>query len=221
MADYRRVYVAGGTYFFTVVTHGRRPWMVDPALSAFREAYRRVAREHPFETIAAVVLPDHLHCIWSLPEGDADFSGRWRRIKRVTTNALRNTGMSGRFWQPRFWEHLIRDERDLRAHMDYVHYNPVRHGLVARPSEWAASSLRRYIRAGWYPEDWAADPGDLVDGRKGGGWGEPRANRTGERAIVDASMACAAMRSSFGRVPAYVLRSAHQAVGFRSGPPGS
>jgi len=164
MADYRRLRVAGGTYFFTVVTAGRRPWLgPEEARNIFRRAYRRVARELPLETVAAVVLPDHVHCIWRLPAGDADFSNRWRKIKRLSTNALVATGLHGPFWQPRFWEHVIRDETDLAHHVDYIHYNPVRHGLVARPIDWPASSLHRYVEAGWYPADWAAEPVEPID----------------------------------------------------------
>ncbi len=109
-----------------------------------------------------VVLPDHLHCIWHLPAGVDDFSRRWQRIKRRTTETMRRRGVTGPFWQARFWEHLIRDERDLRMHLDYVHYNPVRHGLVGKATEWSASSVHRYIRDGWYAPDWGiADPEDV------------------------------------------------------------
>ena len=155
MSDYRRVYVPGGTYFFTAVTADRRPWLGSPdGLDAFRTAYRRVVRDRPFETIAVVVLPDHVHCIWRLPDGDAAFASRWKRLKRRTTELLRVRGHEGPFWQKRYWERLIRDEADLHVHMDYVHYNPVRHGLVARASDWSASSIHRYIRSGWYAADW-------------------------------------------------------------------
>lgn len=139
MSNYRRAHVPGGTYFFTAVTAGRRPWLgADEGLDAFRMACRRVARDQPFETLAAVVLPDHVHCIWRLPIGDAEFSLRWQRIKRRTVEPLRRRGWKGPLRQARFWERLIRDEVDLRVHMDYVHSNPVRHGWVERAAEWEA-----------------------------------------------------------------------------------
>jgi putative transposase len=96
-----------------------------------------------------VLLPDHLHCLWTLPDGDADFSRRWSVIKRLTTQACGSP-----IWQPRFWEHAIRDERDLHRHLDYVHGNPVKHGLVQRAADWPYSSFHRYLRNGAYPEDW-------------------------------------------------------------------
>jgi len=164
MANYRRAYVAGGSYFFTAVTAGRRPWLgTDEGLRAFRTAYRRVAKECPFETIAAVVLPDHLHCIWRLPAGDADFPRRWQRLKRRTRELLEARGFEGPFWQARYWERVIRDEADLRAHMDYVHYNPVRHGWVARAADWRASSIHRFIRAGWYAPDWGVSDVEALE----------------------------------------------------------
>ena len=156
MSDYRRCHVAGGTYFFTVVTADRKPWLgTEVGCNAFRNAYKVVAADAPFKTMAAVVLPDHMHCIWMLPDNEHEFSRRWQRIKRRTTELLKRHGMEGPFWQPRFWEHLIRDESDLCRHMDYVHYNPVKHGLVPRASQWGPSSIHRYIRMGWYAPDWA------------------------------------------------------------------
>ena len=163
MGRYVRARVAGGTWFFTVVTAGRRRWLASTqGLDAFRSSYRDVAKDQPFETVAMVVLPEHLHCVWRLPDGDDDFSRRWQRIKRRTTERMRRRGMTGPFWQARFWEHSIRDERDLRMHLDYVHYNPVRHGLVGKAAEWSASSIHRYIRDGWYSPDWGvAEPDDV------------------------------------------------------------
>lgn len=173
MGNYRRLFMPGGTYFFTVVTANRRPlFSGDSELEILRRAYRRVERERPFKTLAAVILPDHIHCIWQLPDADTDFPGRWKKIKRLTINGLERTGFDGPFWQSRFWEHLIRDEEDLRTHMDYVHYNPVRHGFSERASDWAASSIHRYIRSGLYTADWAADP-CVLDGTTAAE-GEPR-----------------------------------------------
>ena len=122
-------------------------------------------RERPFAIEAIVVLPDHLHTIMTLPPDDSDFSGRWRRIKSLFTRQVVSTGFAcprnsrGEYalWQRRFWEHTIRDERDLVAHMDYIHYNPVKHGLASRVSDWPFSSFHRYVRIGALPDDWAGD----------------------------------------------------------------
>jgi len=164
MSDYRRVYVPGGTYFFTVVTAERRPWLGSPAgLAALRQAMRATRCRRPFATLAIVVLPDHLHAIWALPDNDHDFSVRWKAIKQRCANTLRRSGFDvGPLWQPRFWEHLIRDEADFRHHVNYIHYNPVKHGLCAMPADWAASSFHRFVNGGVYPRDWGG-PVDLID----------------------------------------------------------
>lgn len=157
MADYRRFLIPGGTYFFTVVTAKRRPWLSrHSARKILAGVMREVRSEFPFETVGLVVLPDHLHAVWRLPDGDSDFRGRWHRIKQRTTLRLRAVGgLTGRLWQPRFWEHAIRDEDDLRRHLDYIHYNPVKHGFVASPRDWGPSSFHRYVTAGVYAADWA------------------------------------------------------------------
>jgi putative transposase len=168
MPEFRRWYVPGGTYFFTVVTQDRLPVLQGPeAVRMLGRVMRKVRRRYPFQTPAIVVLPDHLHCVWTLPQGDADFSGRWRRIKRAFSDqwvsaggpeALRSASRVRRgehgVWQRRFWEHQIRDEGDLERHMDYVHYNPVKHGHAARPADWPWSSFPRHVRLGQYPPDW-------------------------------------------------------------------
>jgi putative transposase len=166
---YRRARVEGGTYFFTVVTHRRRRFLCEPEnVSHLREAFRYVMRRHPFEIDAFVLLPDHLHCIWTLPEGDCDFSTRWRLVKSTFTRTCSKTchGIVSRsrrqkgeqaIWQRRFWEHQIRDERDLIQHVEYIHYNPVKHGLVKAPRDWEYSSFHRYVRKGIYGQEWGAD----------------------------------------------------------------
>jgi len=156
MADYERVLVPGGTYFFTVVTAHRRRWLATPwGQRALGDAIRSVRADLPFATDAIVILPDHVHAIWTLPDGDDDFSRRWQRIKHRTTARLRREhGFRGRVWQPRFWEHLIRDDDDLHRHLDYIHYNPVKHGLCSLPLEWSASSFHRYVNKGVYAADW-------------------------------------------------------------------
>lgn len=169
MSHYRRAAVPGGSYFFTVVTERRQPILIDPAVRlALREAIVSVRQTLPFRIDGWVLLPDHLHAIWTLPDGDADFSNRWRLIKRHVTRVCgpdycrpelltqrRCAKQYGTLWQHRFWEHLIRGERDFRQHMDYLHANPVKHGLVNAAIDWRWSSFHRWVRHGVYPPDWA------------------------------------------------------------------
>ena len=164
MADYQRIYVPGGTYFFTIVTAHRRPWLsTDAGRAILGRAMREVRRDQPFDTVALVVLPDHLHVIWRLPNGDTDFSRRWRRIKQRASHGLRKSSeLTGPFWQSRFWEHWIRDGDDLQRHIDYIHYNPVKHGLVASPADWNASTFHRFVAKGVYAADWGG-PDDMID----------------------------------------------------------
>ena len=150
MSNFRRNYQAGGTYFFTVVSKNRAPIFTQPHVRALLKSaieYTRVQR--PFEVDAWVLLPDHLHTIWTLPEGDADYSTRWQNIKRWVSREMGQT-----IWQPRFWEHTIRDERDFQQHMDYVHYNPVKHGLSNTAADWAYSTFHRHVKLSNYPPDW-------------------------------------------------------------------
>ena len=168
MPNYRRFTVPGALYFFTVVTHERRPFLVDPiARRCLREAFRVVRARYAFEIPAIVVLPDHLHAIWSMPQADSAYSLRWRRIKEeFTERYLAQGGHDGArsasrqkreergVWQRRFWEHTILDDTDFERHVDYIHYNPVKHGLVACPRDWAFSSFARWVRQGIYPDSW-------------------------------------------------------------------
>jgi putative transposase len=161
MRTYRRLYEAGGTYFFTVVTAARWPCFDDRQhVRMLGDAWRRTRASHAFTSLAIAVMPDHLHCIWTLPPGDADFSLRWELIKKRFADNLRcgSEQAPKAIWQPRFWEHLIRDDDDLTRHLDYVHYNPVKHGHAATPAAWPYSSFERYVRAGRYAPDWGADP---------------------------------------------------------------
>jgi putative transposase len=170
MSDYRRYYVPGGTYFFTLVTERRAPLF---GSAAARLLLGRVMRlrflRYPVQLIAIVLLPDRLHTLWTLPQGDRDYSLRWRWIKREFTrdwlaiggaeqarSIARRAERRRGIWQRRFWEHMIRDETDLETHFDYLHYNPVKHGLVPRPRDWPWSSFHRWVRAGQYSIDWAA-----------------------------------------------------------------
>ena len=166
---YRRWRVAGGTYFFTLVTRDRAPLLVsDGAVAAWRRAVEAVGARRPFVVEAEVVLPDHIHTIWALPDGDDDFPTRMRLVKRAATIELgaqlpgvlaRVRGRKGErpVWQPRYWEHLIRDEADFDGHLDYIHANPVRHGLAATPLDWPHSSFRRWMAAGRYDAWWGAE----------------------------------------------------------------
>ncbi len=166
MPNYRRARNAGATYFFTVVTARRRALLATAdAVAALSRSVAEVRRRMPFTVDAWVVLPEHMHAIWTLPLDDADFSTRWGRIKAGFTRRagiahVSASGRDGGVWQPRFWEHLVRDETDLAAHMDYLHYNPVKHGHVARVVDWPYSSFHRCVRDGVYAADWGAvEPG--------------------------------------------------------------
>lgn len=180
MSDYRRWYVPGGMYCFTVVTYRRRALLTEPlARRCLRRAFQVVQATRPFEIPAIVLLPDHLHALWTLPRGDADYSTRWRRIKEEFTRRYlaeggleleQTTSRRDRkergVWQRRFWEHAIRDETDLERHFDYIHYNPVKHGLAACPRDWPFSSFHRCVRENHYPADWgcsSAPPPSLGD----------------------------------------------------------
>jgi putative transposase len=153
MPIYIRAQKPGGTFFFTVVTHLRQRLFEDPEnRSILHRAIMEVQSAHPFTMDAWVLLPEHLHCIWTLPEGDGDFSKRWGLIKAKFSRKTKAHGQQA--WQNRFWEHLIRDERDLHAHLDYIHYNPVKHGLVASPKDWPFSTFHRYVQDGLCSLNW-------------------------------------------------------------------
>jgi len=173
---YRRAQVQGGTYFFTVVTYKRVKIFNRPENAALlRQAIEKVRKSYPFKIDAFVLLPEHFHCIWTLPQDDADFSTRWRLIKSNFSRKASHVGWveernpTGQaisasrlkknekaVWQRRFWEHLIRDEQDLKHHVEYIHYNPVKHGYVKAPKDWNFSSFHRYVNNGIYDLQWAA-----------------------------------------------------------------
>ena len=168
MPQYRRADVPGGSYFFTVVMERRQRVLTDePVRVALREAIQKVRADRPFRIDGWVLLPDHLHAIWTLPVDDADFSTRWRLIKshvtRACGDAYRNWALlsarrvekrQGTLWQQRYWEHLLRDDADFAHHLDYLHWNPVKHGLVTRAGDWPWSSFHRYVAGGKYGADW-------------------------------------------------------------------
>lgn len=168
MPRYIRAFVPGGTFFFTVALLERRRRLLTSHIEALREAFASVRAERPFVIDAMVVLPDHLHCIWTLPPDDADFSSRWHAIKARFSRSIpkgersspRRTAKGERgIWQRRFWEHAIRDETDFERHADYIHYNPVKHGHARRAADWPYSSFARYVQRGVYSLDWGAADG--------------------------------------------------------------
>lgn len=166
MPNYRRCFLAGGTFFFTVNLLERDRDSLVRHVTLLREAVRTVRAARPFEIVAWVVMPDHLHCIWTLPPGDTNYPERWRLIKLLFSRALARTerlnasreskGERG-IWQRRFWEHTIRNELDLNNHIDYVHCNPVKHGYATHPVDWPHSTIHRYIEQGLLPRDWGSD----------------------------------------------------------------
>ncbi|SET15206.1 putative transposase [Nitrosomonas marina] len=160
---YRRANVKGGTYFFTVNLAERHLCLLTKYVDALREAVRSVKQRHPFYIDAFVVLPDHLHAIWTPPEQDADFATRWMLIKaqfsrRMPKNEHRSVSRKKKgergIWQRRYWEHMIRNDNDYARHVDYIHFNPVKHGYVDHAVDWAWSSIHRYIAAGVILPDW-------------------------------------------------------------------
>ncbi len=166
MTNYRRNFLRGGWFFFTANLADRRLRLLTTHIDLLRQAFRDVRRRHPFGIEAVVVLPDHLHTVWSLPEDDADFALRWRLIKTIFSRGLpggepisaSRAGKGERgIWQRRYWEHTLRDEADLVRHLDYIHFNPVKHGHVRCVKDWPYSSFRRMVRLGVYPVDWAGD----------------------------------------------------------------
>ena len=177
MVRYRRNLVPGASYFFTVTLADRRSEVLVRHAGALRAAFRSVRQAHPFEVDAVVILPEHLHILMTLPHGDRRYPQRWMLIKRCFTEALLKSGCgipqraNGEYalWLRRYWEHTIRDERDYERHVDYIHFNPVKHGLVSRVCDWPYSSFHRYVRRGVMAEDWAGDAAAKI----GGKFGEP------------------------------------------------
>ncbi|HVC56360.1 MAG TPA: transposase [Stellaceae bacterium] len=173
MTEYRRNTVAGGTYFFTANLADRRSFLLIEKIELLRAAFRYTRERHPFTIDAIVVLPDHLHTVWTLPEGDSDFAVRWNLIKGGFTrflpraeciSASRLRKRERGIWQRRYWEHTLRDDDDFARHVDYIHFNPVKHGYVEDPAAWPFSSFRRMVRLGFYPENWASDAADHESG---------------------------------------------------------
>ncbi|WP_028456413.1 REP-associated tyrosine transposase [Chitinilyticum litopenaei] len=176
MTNYRRDRTCGGTWFFTVNLAERNRQLLVEQIEVLRESFRQVMRVHPFRIDGIVVLPEHLHAILTLPAGDADYALRWRLIKTGFSRSLarmerisasrRSKGERG-IWQRRYWEHLIRDDNDFARHLDYLHFNPVRHGHVQHVRDWPWSSFHRYVKLGLLPVNWG--DGLAVDGEFGEG----------------------------------------------------
>ena len=170
MPQYRRAKTKGAAYFFTVncLQRGQAGILTDN-IDLLRNSFRKVKLDHPFTVDAIVILPDHLHCIWTMPENDADFSKRWSLIKGNFSRTLpmekseaisksRKLRSERGIWQRRFWEHQIRDDFDYKNHMDYIHFNPVKHGYCERVGQWPFSSFHKLVRDGVYPPDWSDEP---------------------------------------------------------------
>ncbi len=176
MSDYRRVIVPGATYFFTLVTYRRRPVLCDPLVrSVLRDAIKTVRARYPFTIEAWVLLPEHLHCIWTLPPGDADYSKRWSIIKRKVSlecsshyhradwmTASKSKHREATFWQRRYWEHCIKTDLDYNRHMDYIAINPVKHNLVSCVKDWPYSTFHRDVAQGIYSADWAGSSDMII-----------------------------------------------------------
>ncbi len=166
MVEYRRPRVPGGCYFFTLALAQRQTSLLTDHAQLLGRCFRAVRERHPYTMDACVVLPDHLHCIWTLPDGDSDYSLRWTLVKSMFSRGLpggepvrdsrRRRGERG-IWQRRFWEHVIRDDADFNNHVDYIHINPVKHGLVARAIDWPHSSIHRYVREGRCDPGWEVE----------------------------------------------------------------
>jgi putative transposase len=168
VANYRRNFIEGGSFFFTVNLTDRRSHLLIKRIDLLRQSFRYTQSRHPFTIDAVVVLPDHLHAIWTLPSGDADYAVRWRLIKSMFSRGVgrveqrsesRRLKRERGIWQRRYWEHTLRDEGDFERHCDYIHFNPVKHGHVKSAVEWPHSSFRLFIRRGLYGADWGGVSG--------------------------------------------------------------
>ena len=162
MVAYRRYYLKGGTWFFTVNLRNRKSRLLTEHIGTLRHAILTIKRRKPFYIDAWVILPEHLHCIWTLPGDDSDFSARSRDIKGCFSKELKQENV----WQPRFWEHVIRDEEDYRRHIDYTYINPVKHGWVRQVCDWPFSTFHRDVRRGLYPDNWGGEIHDFLCGER-------------------------------------------------------
>jgi len=165
----RYIRAKGNIFFFTVALAQRPGSLLVDEIERLRRIYRIVQQRHPFETIAICILPDHIHALWALPVDDENFSARWSMIKSGFSRGIdaqtRSASKVGKrekgVWQRRYWEHAIRDETDFERHVDYIHYNPVKHGYVRRVVDWPHSSFHRYVDKGVLAPDWGGDLRDI------------------------------------------------------------
>ncbi|QDC08470.1 transposase [Oceanicola sp. D3] len=164
MSNYRRIRQRAGTYFFTVKIAAPGSRLLTEHVDILRRAYAATHADAPFRSDAIVILPDHIHAVWTLPEGDSDYSERWRRIKGRFTHWIgqkrarslsKEIKREAGIWQRRFWEHTIRNEEDYSRHLAYCWGNPVKHGLVERATDWKLSSIHRDIRLGRVDPEWS------------------------------------------------------------------
>ncbi|GAC1370712.1 MAG: transposase [Aquirhabdus sp.] len=175
MTAYRRNKTAGASYFFTVNLWNRSTSLLIDHIDVLREAHQYVMRRHPFQLEAMVVLPDHLHALWTLPFDDDNYPMRWRLFKSYFSRNISNLdyeqisksrqSKSERgIWQRRYWEHLILDEKDFEQHITYIHFNPVKHGHVTNVKDWPYSTFHRYVQEGKSPLNWGSE---INEGRFG------------------------------------------------------
>jgi putative transposase len=170
MPNYRRATARGGLFFFTVVLADRSSGLLTKEIDRLRHVYRTAQDRRPFETIAICVLPDHIHALWSLPENDSDYAVRWSLIKSGFSRGIeaqpRSQSQTSKrekgIWQRRYWEHAIRDDADLERHVDYIHFNPVKHGHTTRVADWPHSSFHRFVERGLLAADWGGDVKDIA-----------------------------------------------------------
>ncbi|MCW5589053.1 MAG: transposase [Legionellales bacterium] len=163
MVNFRRFYIEGGCYFFTVTLKNRKSRLLIEKIGLLRQAFQQVKQENPFTVEAIVILPDHFHTIWKLPEQDTNYSDRMRKIKSYFTLNLKKSGIiiscnqraEHQLWQRRFWEHTIFDETDYEEHVNYIHYNPVKHGWVNEVNQWPYSSFHQFVAQQLLPKNWA------------------------------------------------------------------
>jgi putative transposase len=174
MSRYRRLMIEGGLFFFTLALADRTSDLLIREIERLRRSYAEVQERLPFETVAICILPDHVYALWQLPAGDANFASRWSRFKAgfsrglppaASRSASKIAKREKGIWQRRYWEHAIRNDADLERHVDYIHYNPVKHGLVTCVADWPHTSFHRYVAQGLLPQDWGGDlmelPGDF------------------------------------------------------------
>jgi putative transposase len=170
MPNYRRASIKGGIFFFTVVLADRSSDLLTREIDRLRQTYRTVQQRRPFGTVAICILPEHLHALWVLPEHDSDFATRWSLIKSGFSRGIERGDRSQSkvlkrekgIWQRRYWEHTIRDDADLDRHIDYIHFNPVKHGHVTRVADWPHSSFHRFVERGLLAVDWGGDMKDIA-----------------------------------------------------------